>query len=177
MKKFALLLLMMLMTLGFAGQTFSQDTLAPLYLFTTGAGSITPFQSGELLEAGLSYEMTAIPDPGFVFSSWQPVNTIVTTEMTYDSSGSPLPPIASLIPSPGTLYSFEPELEFTMQPESVILDVPSVITITQDSGWQANFVPIPESTDEMLLAWGFMSLVLLRLRPPSTNLVSCDLAK
>ncbi len=77
MKKFILVALVTLATVCFAGRSHGQDTLAPLYLYTSGDGNITPLESGQLLDVGQSYDMTAVPDAGYVFSSWQPVNVFV----------------------------------------------------------------------------------------------------
>lgn len=73
MKRIALIILAVMLTASLAGQSYAQGTLAPLYLSTNGDGSITPLQSGQLLEVGQSYNITATPDSGFSFSSWQPL--------------------------------------------------------------------------------------------------------
>jgi hypothetical protein len=140
----------------------------PLYLFTTGSGQISPFTDGELLTVGQSYEMQAIPDSGFVFSSWQPVDIYTFTEFTFDQSGNPLPPITSTVLSLGATYTEGPVLDFTMQPLSVILDTPAR-TVTESFGWQANFVPTPEPSPLALMASGLMYAAILSARRMSAN--------
>jgi len=137
----------------------------PLYLFTTGSGQISPFITGELLTVGQNYEMQASPDPGYQFSDWRPVNVLFFTEFTVDAEGNPLPPITSTVLSPGAIYSDQSVLDFTMQPSTVVIDVPGVRTVTQSQGWQANFVPTPEpSTLALMFSGGTAIVLLLRAR-------------
>src|ERR1700677_1244561 len=79
---------------------FSQDTLAPLYLFTNGDGTISPYQSGQMLDVGQTYDLTATAANGYEFNSWQPVNVFIFTQTSYDSNGDPiLPPTVSIVTS------------------------------------------------------------------------------
>lgn len=141
----------------------AQGTFAPLYLFTTGSGSLTPFQNGQSLQVGQSYDLTAVPDPGFAFSSWQPV--IVTEQITtnYNASGNPiLPPnINTSPPLPEQQFTLTPTLTFTMQPEAV-LSLGTSSELTQSTGWQANFAPVPEPSGFALTACGLAMIVFLR---------------
>jgi hypothetical protein len=163
MRSFILNSLITLAAAGSAQPCFSQGTPpAPLYLFTAGNGSITPLQNGQSLEVGQTYDMTAVPDAGFAFSSWQPVQVFVFTQITLDAQGNPNPPITSTVASPVPQYTYDPDLEFTMQPEMSILNNPGVETITEDSGWQANFTPVPEPSTWALLIVG--GALLLRRR-------------
>jgi hypothetical protein len=41
-----------------------------LTLTTTGAGTITPFPANTNLVVGMTYTLTAVPAPGFIFSTW-----------------------------------------------------------------------------------------------------------
>jgi hypothetical protein len=82
MKKFAFTIMFTLATMCFISQSFAQGVIsAPLLLFTNGAGSISPFQGGQLLVVGQNYEMEGVPDSGFGFSSWQPVDVFTTFEV------------------------------------------------------------------------------------------------
>jgi hypothetical protein len=163
MKKLINIVFVILMTLCLARHGHAQGTLVPLPLFTDGNGSITPFQDGQLLEAGQTYEMTAIPDAGFAFSSWQPVN--VYTETTYIIStlgGSTTTNInTSTVNSPLPATSEQATLDFTMQPMDVIYDSENS-TLTVISGWQANFVAVPEPASIALMVIGFSAIVVLK---------------
>lgn len=134
---------------------------APLSLFITGSGEISPFTDGQLLEVGQSYEMTATPDSGYLFSSWQPVNIFTFSEYTSDAQGNPTAPIISTVLSPTGQYIVQPVLDFTMQPVTEILDVPEVRTVTQSAGWQANFVPTPEPSIFALIVCGLGAICFL----------------
>ena len=153
MKNFILISLITLTAVGPTRECFSQGTLAPLYLYTTGNGSITPLQNGQSLVVGQTYDMTAVPDAGYVFNSWQPVNVFIFTQITSDAQGNPNPPIISTVASPVPEYTYDPDLQFTMQPEMTIFNNPGVETIMQDSGWQANFEAIPEPSAWALLVF------------------------
>jgi hypothetical protein len=138
-----LVLLAALATVWFPREGYSQGDLAPLYLFITGSGSITRLQDGQLLNSGQSYHMTAIPDEGFKFDSWQPVVVTVVTLTNYSAAGDPiLPPLTEETYSVEDTYINTPTLRFTMQPVNVISQGPD-FSITQRHGWQANFVPVP----------------------------------
>lgn len=141
----------------------AQGTFAPLYLFTNGGGSMTPLQNGQLLQVGQTYDMTAIPDSGFAFSSWQPVNVFTFTEFIINPSGD-TNFVVSVTASPVPEYTSQPMLEFTMQPVAVIYDNPGVRTITEGTGWQANFVTIPEPSSSMLIASGLTATMLFGCR-------------
>jgi Divergent InlB B-repeat domain len=165
MKKFILIVFVILVTLCLARHGHAQGTLVPLPLFTDGNGSITPFQDGQLLEAGQTYEMTAIPDAGFAFSSWQPVN--VYTETTYIIStlgGSTTTNInTSTVDSFLPVTSEQAALDFTMSPMNVIYDTGNS-TLTLISGWQANFVAVPEPASIALMIMGFSLILVLEGR-------------
>ena len=147
----------------FVRPSHAQDiNTAPLYLFTTGSGEITSLQNGQMLNVGQNYEMTALPDAGSIFSSWQPVNVFTFEQFTVDANGNPLPPIISMTDTPVPNYTYQPVLDFTMQPEMVLLNNPGVETITQSSGWQANFVPAPEPSTIALVVCGLVAIGLGR---------------
>jgi len=165
MKRFKFILLVALATVCFARQSYAQGTLAPLYLFTSGSGSITPLQNGDLLQVGQTYDMTAIPDSGFVFSSWQPVNVFAITQTNFDSGGNPiLPPMTSIVPSLVPQFTYQPDLQFVMQPLMAITTNGQNPNISQSVGWQANFVPIPEPSGATILVCGFTVAAWFRRR-------------
>ena len=140
-------------------------TLAPLYLSTTGSGTISPLQNGQLLEVGQSYSLTATADPAFVFNNWQPVNVFTLTATIVDVSG-PVPVTnmnVSVTASPRPEFFPDPVLQFTMQPVQVLYATPAN-TLTEGVGWQANFVPVPEPTPVILMIAGFLALTLIRHR-------------
>lgn len=120
----------------------AQTTNAPLSLFINGGGSVSPLTNGESLVVGQSYTMVATPDPGFAFTSWEPVNVFTFTEVVIDAYGNPLPPVVGTVVSPVPNYTYEPSLSFVMQPVVVIYDVPGVRTVARGAGWQANFEPV-----------------------------------
>ncbi len=126
----------------------SDVSYAPLSLFTNGAGRIFTLRDGlfllrdgQMLKTGRKYSMVAVPDRGFVFSSWQPVTVFTFIEYTKDPSGTITERTnTDVITTPE--YIKDPLLRFTMEPEQVLLDIPNVRSITQSAGWQANFVSV-----------------------------------
>ncbi len=140
-------------------------TLAPLYLATTGSGTISPFQNAQLLEVGQSYSMTATADPDFLFNNWQAVNVFTLTAYIIDVSGSvPVTNInVSVTRSPRPEFFPTPVLQFTMQPEQLLYSTPAS-TLTECVGWQANFVPVPEPTPVILVGVGMPVIILIRHR-------------
>ena len=52
----------------------AQGILAPLSLFINGGGTVSPLTNGQPLEIGQTYNIAAIPEAGFTFRSWQPVD-------------------------------------------------------------------------------------------------------
>src|SRR5581483_453958 len=142
---------------------YAQGTLAPLFLFTNGSGSITPFQSGQLLQAGQTYQMTAVPQAGDSFESWEPVNVFIFTQILMDSSGNVSTDTSQVVSLLNSFFSI-PTLNFTMMPPQVIQDLPGVRSIVENSGWQANFTAVPEPPALALLGWGLAGLGWVRKR-------------
>jgi len=132
----------MLVIPSIASQAYGQSTNAPLYLSINGDGNVSPLTNGELLVVGQTYSMTATPDTGFAFSGWQPVNVFTFAEFVIDTNGNTLPPVFSTVAAPVATFTYEASLSFVMQPVTVIYDVPGVRTVTEGSGWQANFEPV-----------------------------------
>jgi hypothetical protein len=151
MKSIYILITLMSLALQISGQIVDDKhgpdcgnrdvTNAPLELIIVGSGQVFPFHDGQMLEVGRRYSMIAIPDRGYAFTNWQPVNVFNFTEITIDPQGNTNPPIISTVVSPVPEFTSDPRLSFTMQPVEVIFDVPGVRTITMSKGWQANFVP------------------------------------
>jgi len=139
-----------------SGLARAQGTLEPLLLFVKGSGSVTPYQSGDLLEDGQNYSMTAAPADGFTFVSWQPVNVFISTMYI---SGSP---VSTVTPSPVPEYTYTPTLMFNMQASQEIFNDPGIRTITQSFGWKANFAPVPEPSAPVLAVGGMVVLWLMR---------------
>jgi hypothetical protein len=123
----------------FCGQ--AQQTCAPLFVFTNGSGSITPLQNGQLLQVGQSYGMTAIPNSGYVFNSWQPIDISIATLFAEEADGNLVAVATNVIPLPQPQYYTQPALDFVMQPQVTILSN-SLVTIIDTTGWQANFEPV-----------------------------------
>jgi hypothetical protein len=146
----------------FGGKTRAQGT-APLHLFINGAGSVSPFHDGQLLEVGLSYDMVAVPDSGSAFSSWQPVNVFGFITRVIDAGGTVQTNI-SVVSSPVAEYFTTPTLSFTLAPEELLSDTPA-ITVTKAGGWQANFEAVPEPASMALLLCGVAATGLFQRRP------------
>lgn len=113
--------------------------LLPLYI--NGAGSVSPYTNGELLEVGATYTMKASAGPGFVFSGWHTVNVFTFTSFTIDLQGN-TNTVVTMVPPVGPTYTNQPSLSFVLQPVVGIFDNPGVSTITRSSGWLASFEPI-----------------------------------
>lgn len=137
MKSICILITLMALTLRTPAQTAS----APLQLFINGSGRVFPFHDGQKLEVGRDYTLTAIPDWGYAFTNWQPVNVFTIVQTTVDQYGAPLETVTNTVLSPVPNYSSDPRLRFTIQPIYVLYDNPGVMTLTESEGWQANFVP------------------------------------
>src|SRR5215471_11022128 len=115
MKAFRLITLAILIATSRATQAYAQGTTAPLPLFINGGGTVSPLTNGQMLEVGQAYEMTAFPDAGFVFNSWQPVNVFTLTTFVIDQYGN-TNTVVSVSLSPVPTYTNTPSLSFIMQP-------------------------------------------------------------
>lgn len=113
---------------------------APLFVFTNGAGKVVPFSDGQMVEVGRRCTMVAIPEQGYVFTNWSPVNVFIITEYVSVVPFGPPYPVISFVVSPVPQFISDRVLRFTMQPVEVIYDDAGVRTVTRCSGWQANFV-------------------------------------
>jgi hypothetical protein len=127
--------------------------MAPLLVFTNGSGSIFAIaHSGggsflvnpdDMLPVGDHITLFAIPAPGYEFKSWQPANVFFFEETTLNSQMQPNPEVTSEVVSPTPREILSPVLEFRLSRLNIIYDFPGVRTISQGSGWQADFEPLP----------------------------------
>lgn len=122
------------------GLLSSGGSQAPLVLFINGPGRVLRFHDGQMLEVGLEYRAQAIPDRGAVFIGWNRVNVFTDTEVVYDSSNNPTGNRTIVTSAPVPISIRSPDLRFAVQPATVLLDIPGVRSLTQTTGWQANFV-------------------------------------
>lgn len=146
----------------FACSGYSQGTLAPLYLYTSGDGSITPYQSGQMLEVGQTYDITAVPDAGYEFSSWQPVDVFIFTTTNYNNGVPILPPVVSIVPSVEETNIYVSDLEFTMQDVMQVSSEGSDPDIVRAFGWQADFVAVPEPATGAIFGCGLAAMAVVR---------------
>jgi hypothetical protein len=163
-KRFALFVALVVMA-GCASRIYAQGdvTYAPLYLSISGEGEISPFQNGQLLVVGQNYEMTATPDAGYAFSSWQEINVTTSTSLEVDYGATP-PATNSIVStdrSPVQIYYRQPLLNFILQPLTVV-SADDTETVTINIGWQANFVPVPEPSYFALIILSFIAIYLFR---------------
>ena len=113
---------------------------APLLLFTSGAGRIYPLENGQMLQVGRRHFMAPIPDRGYVFSNWTPVDVTTFRLFALDESGHQVVVTNQTIVLPGTERIKRPLLVFTLQPTDVVFSN-DLTVITSTTGWEANFVP------------------------------------
>lgn len=110
----------------------------PLQVFTNGPGRISPYSAGELLEVWGTYTMTAIPEPGFAFHSWQGVNVYIKTTRSTNSTGTVSTNVETSVT--GGAFYYSPDLTFKMRPVS--RTAPNEQLSTESHyGWRANFGP------------------------------------
>jgi hypothetical protein len=108
-----------------------------------------------------------------VFTNWTRADVFTFYEVSTDPSGHSVTntsTVVSLVPS----FARNPMLQFTMQPEYVLVDIPGVRTITRSSGWQANFVvatkPAPSGSmgPPEVLFWEFQIWLLWEFNRPGS---------
>jgi hypothetical protein len=112
----------------------------PLFLYTNGSGTISPYQNGQMLEAGHSYVLTACAASGCEFNKWQMVT--VSTEVktvNYPSGLTVITTNTTVIET--DRYFYNARLNFTAESSSVqtLDDHPGTSRVTRVSGWRANF--------------------------------------
>jgi hypothetical protein len=142
MKKLFLLLAILLTVEWMPAQPPGDRIYSPLFVYTNGPGQIYPVNDGEMLQVGRVYKMKAVPDRGYKFASWQPVNIFILTQTNFNAQGEPiLPPIVSIVPAVVPTYTYRPNLRFTMQDVEWISIDGGNPSIMRAFGWQVNFVP------------------------------------
>jgi hypothetical protein len=121
---------------------FNYIPSAILPLQVVGGGTISPDYDNVPLAVGEQYTLTVRAAPGFVFTNWMQWNVFTTITTNYDAQGQPvLPPITSIISSPGAVLTSNPVLHFTMQAPAVIFSEQSS-SITEQTGYLATFVDV-----------------------------------
>ncbi len=113
----------------------------PAQTLTNGNGYV--FEVRERWRRDPQDEVTvvAVPARGYVFSSWQPVNEFIISQITIGADGQVNPPTVSSVISPIPRYSYDPVLRFVPEPATILFDDPGVQEISQQVSWRANFVP------------------------------------
>jgi hypothetical protein len=104
--------------------------------------------------------MQAIPDLGYQFSDWQPVDIFFFIQQV-PTGGGITNTVVTEVQSPLPEYSDQSILDFTMQPGTVITSTEN-LEVTQSEGWQADFTPTPEPSTIFLMTGGLMAVVLVR---------------
>jgi hypothetical protein len=140
MKRAFLLLAMILAVQGLPAQMAGNSSFAPMHVYVNGAGHIYPSYDEKMLRIGRGYAMTAIPARGYKFASWQPVDVTTLTLYAEDSSGSFEEVTNTTINLAENQYVMDPVLTFRMKPADIVSSG-GLFTITESTGWQANFVP------------------------------------
>ena len=171
MKAFVFSIIIALVTISFVSIGHSQGSIstnlppptgtAPLLLIINGSGSVSPFVAGQPLQIGTNYSMEAIPDAGYAFSSWQPVDVAVDTTYVFNGTAFIVSSVTTNI-SPELNYSYDPVLNFTVFPTVEIEGFEE--TIEDSFGWQVNFEQVPEPSDLALLMCGLPMIVFTRYR-------------
>jgi hypothetical protein len=142
MKKIFLLLVIVLVVQRMPAQPPGERIFAPLYLYTNGQGQVGPVYDGQMLQVGRVYRAKAVPDFGYKFASWQPVNIFIITQTNFDAQGEPiLPPVQSVTTAVVPTFIYRPDLKFTMRDAIWITADGNNPSIVEAFGWQANFVP------------------------------------
>lgn len=173
MKRSLLFMVVAILTAVCAPRGLGQGTVsssnAVLHVYINGGGEITPSLDGQVLNVGQTYELTATPDPGFTFTSWQAVNVFTFTSILRDPNNDPIQTNVSATASPGAVVSYAPAWSFTMQPDVLIYES-AAETIARNIGWQANFDPIPEPPATGLILCGLLVAMVARRRVPPRRL-------
>lgn len=85
-------------------RTFTYVVVSPFTLHITGNGTVSPNPSGDLLDVGSDYKLTAKPSTGDVFSNWTDSagDVLGTTEALTFTMESNLVLYANFVPNPFT---------------------------------------------------------------------------
>jgi len=141
MKRIILILAVMLAAQKLPAQWRTEASPAPLILYTNGLGRISPFSSGQLLEVGYRYTLSASPKGNYAFANWKRVTVYRAVSTTHFPSGPWLITTnTTVFPHGEPIY--EARLDFTMPAASMMVETndSSIISTTKIEGWQANFV-------------------------------------
>jgi hypothetical protein len=87
MKKFLLLLAIILAFQRLPAQLSNDSHIAPLFVYINGQGRISPDYDGKMLRVGHVYNMSAIPGRGYKFVSWQLIYIITSITIEQDVYG------------------------------------------------------------------------------------------
>lgn len=118
---------------------------APLEVFISGPGRISPLHAGQMLEVWETYSMVALPDPGFAFHNWERVDVFSRTIRSTNSTGGISTNVEKTVTSKQQFFT-APELRFIVHP--VIETVHSDALSTASAyGWRANFGPVREHVE------------------------------
>ncbi len=140
MKKFVISIMVVLVVACFAHRSGGQEAqYAPLEVFTSGPGRISPLYAGQMLEVWQTYNMMATPDPGAAFCNWEYVDVFIQTTRTTDGAGGVATNVQKAVTSKHQFFR-DSELIFTARP--VVVSVHNdQLTTTSAYGWRANFGP------------------------------------
>ena len=143
MKRLASLILVALATGCFAYRCSGQDAnYAPLEVFTSGPGRVSPLHAGQMLEVYQTYSMKAIPESGFAFYNWEWVDVFIVTTHNTNGSGGVVTNVQKTVTTKDCFFT-QPELIFIAGPVSVG-ECCDERTTTSAYGWRANFGPARE---------------------------------
>lgn len=140
MKKALVILVVMLAARWLPAQGTTAASCAPLLVYTNGAGGISPYQCGQMLQTGQVYSISAIPNQGARFHYWRQVNVTVEVKTIIYPSDAIVSSTNTVI-SPTAIRNREATMKINMQAPSVQVreDNPGTTTTTRSLGWEANF--------------------------------------
>jgi len=139
MKRFIFALTLALAVEHLPGQVVSKNSTAPMLLFTSGGGTISPLQGGQQLKVGNTYSITAIPAAGYKFRNWQQVHVSIDAENVQYPSGATTGSSKTTVAAQGKSVT-TPSLGFTVSPVTTSTSNYGFTTHTEGTGWKANFV-------------------------------------
>jgi len=124
--------------------TFDYVPSAPLVVQVAGEGTVSPDYNKVELALGGNYHMTATAQrgSGFVFTNWTVLNIFTAVESALNEFGQPEIVGTNTIISPGAVATNGPTLSFTMTAPVTLISVPGIETISESTGYQANFLDV-----------------------------------
>jgi hypothetical protein len=140
MKKALVILVVMLAARWLAAQGTIADSCAPVFLYTNGAGSFSPYRCGQMVQTGQVYSISAIPNHGFRFHFWRQVKVTVAVKTVIYPSGAIVSGTNTVV-TPTLTRSKEATMKFHVEAPTVQVteDNPGTTTTTRSLGWEANF--------------------------------------